>query len=90
MTEPDKRQWEGFMVADHAPETHAHVQWKGTDICMDFRCECGADGHLDGCFIYAVKCKACGAIWELPINIFPRRVQSHDMLVEMGDDDDRG
>lgn len=43
-----------------APEgTYGHIQWKGTDLCMDFTCECGNS------VAYAVKCEACGAVWGM-------------------------
>ena len=39
---------------------HAWIQWKGTDVCMDVRCRCGAHGHVDASFAYFYKCLACG------------------------------
>lgn len=45
----------------------AHVQWKGTDACLDFTCgACGAHGHVDGYFAYALRCTSCGAVWCTP------------------------
>ena len=72
MREPDERQWD--LDAEH-PETNAFVQWKGTDVCMDFRCECGDGGHFDGDFAYAVRCNGCGTVWEMPSNVFLRKSQ---------------
>jgi hypothetical protein len=46
-------------------EDRIHIQWKGTDVCLDFYCDCGVDSHLDDYGAYAVKCPACGAIYEL-------------------------
>lgn len=43
---------------DGAP--HAWIQWKGTSVCMDFRCLCGKGGHIDSTFAYYVRCVACG------------------------------
>lgn len=43
----------------------ARIQWKGSDICLDFRCECGRERHVDGDFVYTVTCEGCGAIWAL-------------------------
>ncbi len=51
----------------------AFVQWKGTDVCMDFYCDCGAHGHFDGFFAYTVKCQHCGTTWEMPVHLFPRK-----------------
>lgn len=47
-----------------APE--AYVQWKGTDVCMDVFCTCGAQAHFDGYFAYAVQCPSCDVVWSLP------------------------
>lgn len=41
-------------------EGHAWIQWKGTSGCLDFRCRCGAAGHVDSDFTYFYKCAACG------------------------------
>lgn len=46
-------------------EDRVWIQWKGTDVCLDFWCECGTQSHLDAYNAYAVKCPACGAIYEL-------------------------
>ena len=44
---------------------HARLQWKGTDACIDFYCDCGIASHIDGDFIYYVECGNCGRIYEL-------------------------
>ncbi len=41
-------------------EGHAWIQWKGTNVCMDVRCRCGARGHVDADFAYFYRCAACG------------------------------
>lgn len=56
------------------PKPHAFIQWKGTDVCMDFYCECDAHCHFDGGFAYTVKCPHCGTVWQMPFNLFPRKV----------------
>ena len=58
------------------PEPSAFVQWKGTSVCMDFHCECGAFCHFDGDFAYAVKCPHCGAVWEMPSIMYPRKADN--------------
>ncbi len=58
------------------PEPSVFVQWKGTDVCMDFHCECGAHCHFDGYFAYTVKCLHCETVWEMPQTIYPRKVNS--------------
>jgi hypothetical protein len=50
-------------------ETHVFIQWKGTEVCLDFRCECGAVGHIDGMFVYAVRCAECGKSFSMPHTI---------------------
>lgn len=71
----------GFNGTD--PETQtgwvqpsAYVQWKGTDVCMDFHCECGAFCHFDGDFAYVVQCPHCLQKWEMPSTLYPRKPTS--------------
>lgn len=42
-----------------------YIQWKGTDVCMDFHCMCGNSIHLDDYFVYSVKCLTCNKVWKL-------------------------
>jgi hypothetical protein len=51
----------------------AFIQWKGTDVCMDFHCTCGEQYHFDGFFAYAVKCN-CGKVWEMPDCLVPTEI----------------
>lgn len=46
-------------------QAHVFIQWKGTDLCGDFRCTCGANHHIDADFVYAIRC-TCGLIWQMP------------------------
>jgi hypothetical protein len=62
----------GFNYDDET-RPRAFIQWKGTDVCMDFHCECGAHCHFDGYFAYTVRCPHCAAVWEMPHTVFPRR-----------------
>ncbi len=41
-------------------EGHAWIQWKGTNVCMDVHCRCGAHGHIDDSFTYFYRCVGCG------------------------------
>ena len=45
------------------------VQWKGTDVCFDFYCECGRDSHFDGYGAYAVRCGHCGKKFDMPYTL---------------------
>lgn len=40
-------------------ESSGWIQWKGTDVCMDITCACGASYHHDGDFFYYVRCPGC-------------------------------
>lgn len=66
----------GFVEAKDLPDPHTFLQWKGTDVCMDFHCECGAHCHFDGDFAYAVKCPHCGTVWQMPCHMFPRKADA--------------
>ena len=35
------------------------IQWKGTDLCMDWFCEVGHQNHWDGDFAYKISCDSC-------------------------------
>ncbi len=43
-----------------------HIQWKGTEACLDLRCRCGTISHYDGWFAYALRCPDCGRAYTLP------------------------
>lgn len=44
-------------------EGSAWIQWKGTSVCMDVNCKCGADGHVDADFAYFYSCPGCGRLF---------------------------
>lgn len=50
------------------------IQWKGTDLCADFTCDCGYDGHIDGDYAYFVRCGGCGAVYEMGTQVIAKRV----------------
>jgi hypothetical protein len=86
----------GFKGTDGATPTgwvqpSAFIQWKGTDVCMDFHCECGAFCHFDGDFCYVVQCPHCNTKWEMPFMVYPRKVTSetfsHDPKMLAADED---
>ncbi len=41
------------------PVPFGRIQWKGTDVCMDVYCVCGASSHIDTDFFYFFTCWAC-------------------------------
>lgn len=48
---------------------HGAIQWKGTNVCMDVRCSCGAYGHIDAEFFYNYECAACGAKYAVDSHV---------------------
>lgn len=65
----------GFIDDKDDKEPSAFIQWKGTDVCMDFYCDCGAHGHFDGYFAYEVQCQHCRTVWEMPCTLYPRKTK---------------
>lgn len=63
----------------HDDEPNVFIQWKGTDVCFDFWCECGEQGHYDGFFAYSLRCGACGAVWAMPSTVYPRKLTSEEV-----------
>ena len=55
------------------------IQWKGTDVCIDihFPC-CGTFIHVDGYFMYAIKCPACGIYYKVSDSIMIVQLKSTD------------
>lgn len=48
---------------------HIWVQWKGTDVCCDIHCACGAFLHFHGDFFYFFQCPHCQKYWEVGTHI---------------------
>lgn len=61
------------------PTPNCFIQYKGTDICMDFHCSCGDYGHIDAEFAYFIKCNSCGAIFEMPWHVYPRQLSEEEV-----------
>jgi len=58
------------------------VQWKGTDVCGDFRCTCGLLSHICGAeFMYSIRCGRCGKRFAIQHTLF---------LLECKDDETDG
>ncbi len=57
---------EDLVLYGNHPKPAARIQWKGTDVCFDFDCECGVLGHFDGYNAYFVECGVCGKVYEMP------------------------
>lgn len=51
---------------DPAPEVpFGWIQWKGTRVCMDIHCTCGAHLHADTDFLYHVRCGECKKLYHV-------------------------
>jgi hypothetical protein len=59
------------------------IQWKGTDVCIDFHCPCGQHGHFDGYFAYFLGCPNCGAVYEMGTQVRATKVD-HLTLEDSG------
>lgn len=64
---------------DPFPGTDAKmfIQWKGTDVCVDFHCPCQPDeiaysAHFDGYFAHFVLCPGCGSVYEMGTQVRAR------------------
>lgn len=59
------------------------VQWKGTDLCMDFYCpECHEHSHFDGFFAYAIQCPFCETFFQMPDDLPLKKLDSKpDMFI---------
>jgi len=67
MTDRKKTIYDDGEEQDPQPEegTSARLQWKGTDIGMDFECKCGHGFHVDGEFVFYIKCPGCDALYAM-------------------------
>ena len=64
------------------------IQWKGTDICMDFHCKCGHHNHYDGYFAYFVQCFNCKQIYKMVESIEMEEIDNApDPMQSITDDD---
>lgn len=53
-------------------DAHMFIQWKGTDVCLDFHCPCGAHCHLHGDFAYFVECGRCHTVYEMGTQVIAK------------------
>jgi len=54
-----------------ADQTDVFVQWKGTEVCADFHCECGSHQHICGeVFMYSIECLSCGQHYKVQSTLF--------------------
>jgi hypothetical protein len=55
-------------------DAETFIQWKGTEVCLDFYCPCGSHGHIDATFAYYVQCAACKAVFEMGTQVKSMRI----------------
>lgn len=60
-------------------DAHMFIQWKGTDVCLDFHCPCGTHSHLDADFTYYVRCAGCGSIYQMGTQVIAKKVAPADL-----------
>lgn len=54
---------------DETAQPYGWIQWKGTNVCLDFYCACGEHSHLDSWFAYSVECGACHRVYGLSAHV---------------------
>ena len=64
-------------------EIHGFIQWKGTDVCLDFHCECGCSNHYDGTFAYVVKCAGCESLFAPSCYVEMIKVEKADSFLSV-------
>lgn len=58
-----------------------NVQWKGTDLTMDFVCpDCGKQSLVTGMFAAAIRCPFCRSAYVMPTDLPLRRANEGEVL----------
>lgn len=66
-------------------EPHGWIQWKGTDVCMDIKCECGCCSHVDSTFAYYVKCPKCGTVYMVNGHVEFIKMEGKKLSLSIGE-----
>lgn len=53
----------------------AHIQWKGTSVCMDLTCTCGSLLHVDAEFLNGIRCEDCQRVYRVGNRVLVFEVQ---------------
>ncbi len=77
------------MQETYKNKSHAWIQWKGTDACMDIHCDCGWLGHVDTTFLYFIRCPKCKTIYSCNghIELIKITEEVPDNVVDIIDED---
>lgn len=81
MTDIDYGPKEGH-AAVPGTDAEMFIQWKGTDVCMDFECSCGHGNHYDGFFAQFVQCSSCNAVFQLGTQVRAFRLEGREPFME--------
>jgi hypothetical protein len=75
-----------YLDADSLENPSAWIQWKGTDVCMDVRCDCGAVSHVDADFAYYYRCPSCREVFRVgqSIRLYPMSPDERAAIGDMG------
>lgn len=70
-------------------QPHGWIQWKGTNVCMDVHCKCGAFLHVDDSFVYHIKCLECNTSYFCNgfIELIEVEEEPENCLIELKEDD---
>jgi len=82
VTDENADRWPSLTANKDRPEPFGWIQWKGTDVCADIHCACGALMHIDADFLYHIQCPYCQQVYECsgfidlhPLTFTPDNVQ---------------
>ena len=75
-------QEEAFKIFTQHNKHDGFIQWKGTDVCMDFQCECGHHNHYDDYFAYVIKCSECGSLYAPSSNVEMIKINEANNFIE--------
>jgi hypothetical protein len=65
-----------------------NIQWKGTDLCMDFICpQCDAQSHFDGMFAHTIQCPGCKQRYRMPTDVAVTPCAANDPAPCLTDED---
>jgi hypothetical protein len=80
---------EAYKIQTTYDDPHGWIQWKGTEVCMDFYCVCGYHSHIDAYFTYVIQCPDCGKMFMMNGNIQAIEIDTTDgYSVVIGEHDD--